>query len=123
MNAFQNGLEVLILLYLFPLLCGSKRKHNTNGAKHCSFKYCVGKENNVVLVIRFSQHKPFTLMSVIFRTSSLQVPSVVKKQKIVYVKITCGLGSSVSEEYTACVFRRLPEDGGKMFIQKINHTR
>jgi hypothetical protein len=50
-------------------------------------------------------------MSVVFRTSLLQVLAVVKKQKIVYVKITCGLGINVSEEYTACIFRRLSEDG------------
>jgi len=36
---------------------------------------------------------------------------VVKKNHSVLVKIICCLRSSVSEEYTACVFRRLSEDG------------
>jgi len=40
------------------------------------------------------------------------MPYCVCRIKVKKVKITCGLGSSVSEEYTACVFRRLSEDGG-----------
>jgi hypothetical protein len=39
-----------------------------------------------------------------------------EEKNMVYVRITCGLGSSVSEEYTVCVFRRLSEDEGNMFI-------
>ena len=48
---------------------------------------------------------------------------MVKKHNMVWVRIAYGLGSSVSEEYTACVFRRLSEDGGSMFIQNSIHTR
>jgi len=35
----------------------------------------------------------------------------------------CGLGSSVSEEYTDCVLRRLSEDGCSMSVPKSIHTR
>ena len=45
-----------------------------------------------------------------------------KKHNMVWVKIICGLGSSVSEKYTACVFRRLSEDGGIMLIKNNIHT-
>jgi len=38
------------------------------------------------------------------------------------VRIASGLGSSVSEECTAYVFRRLSEDGGSMFLQYCNCT-
>jgi hypothetical protein len=48
--------------------------------KHCSIKYCVGKENNVILVIQFSRHDPSTLLPLIFGSSLLQVFTVVKKQ-------------------------------------------
>ena len=47
---------------------------------------------------------------------------VVKKNNTVLVKIICCLGSSVSEEYTACVFRRLSEDGSSVIIQNSIHT-
>jgi hypothetical protein len=37
--------------------------------------------------------------------------------------MTCNLGSSVSEEFTVCVFKRLSEDGGSWFFQSsINPT-
>jgi hypothetical protein len=42
----------------------------------------------------------------------LQVFTVVDKRNVVLVRITCNVGSSVSEELTVCVFRRLSEDGG-----------
>jgi len=35
----------------------------------------------------------------------------------------CGLGSSVSEEYTNCVLRRLSEGGCSMSVQTSIHTR
>jgi hypothetical protein len=75
---------------------------------------CVGKGHNVVLVIQFSQHEPSTILSFIFLGSLLQAFTVVKKHNVVQVKITYGLHSSVSEKYTACIFRRLSEDGGSM---------
>jgi len=46
----------------------------------------------------------------------------VKKNIKVLVKIICCLGSSVSEEYTVCVFRRLSEDGSNVIIQNSIHT-
>ena len=33
------------------------------------------------------------------------------------------MGSSVSEEFTVCVFRRLSEDGGSWFLQSSIHSR
>jgi hypothetical protein len=43
---------------------------------------------------------------------------VLKKHNVVCVRIiTCGLGSGLLERYTACVFRRLSEAGGSVFIQ------
>jgi hypothetical protein len=39
----------------------------------------VGKENNVMPVIQFSQHEPSTLLSLIFQCILLQVSTAVKK--------------------------------------------
>ena len=36
---------------------------------------------------------------------------MVNKHNVVQVRITCGLGSSVSEEFTVSIFRRHSEDG------------
>jgi hypothetical protein len=58
-----------------------------------------------------------------FLDSLLQIFTVVKKHNVDLVRITCGLVSSVSEEYTACVFRRLSDDGGSMFLWNSIHTR
>jgi hypothetical protein len=33
------------------------------------------------------------------------------------------VGGSVSGEFAVCVFRRLSEDGGRLFLQKNIHTR
>jgi hypothetical protein len=68
-----------------------------------------GKENNVIVVIQFSQHEPSTLLSLIFRSTLLKVFNSGEEKNMVWVRITCGLGSSVSEKYTACVFSRLSE--------------
>jgi hypothetical protein len=87
----------------------------------CAALSSVGKENSVVLVIQFSQHEPSTLLSLIFQSTLRMVFTVVKKNNMVWVEITCGLGSSVSEKYTACVFSRLSEDGSCMFIQNSIH--
>jgi hypothetical protein len=66
--AFQNGLQLLVLLYPFecPVSCddavetvtqkGCKVQHHTS----CS----VGSEHNVVLVIQFSLHEPSTVFFV-----------------------------------------------------------
>jgi len=35
------------------------------------------------------------------------------------VRITCGLGSSVSEEYTACIFRKLLEGELVFFVRTV----
>jgi hypothetical protein len=48
--------------------------------------------------------------------------TVVKKNNMVYGRTIYGLGSNVSVEYTACIFRRLYEDGCSMFIQNSIHT-
>ena len=77
----------------------------------------------MVLVILFSQHEPFIPLSVISPSSLLQIFTVVKKRNMVYVRTICGLGSSVSEEYTACVFSRLSEERCSKFIQNSIHTR
>ena len=53
----------------------------------------------------------------------LQVFTVVDKRNVVLVRITCNVGSSVSEELTVCVFRRLFEDGGRMFLLNSIHSR
>ena len=39
-----------------------------------------------------------------------------------YVRITCGLGSSVSEEFTVCIFRRHSEDGDILSLQNSIHS-
>jgi hypothetical protein len=65
----------------------------------------------VVLVIQFSQLEPFMLLSFICVGSLLQVITVMKKR--------CGLGNSVSEEYTACIFRRLSKDEGNVFCRTV----
>ena len=49
--------------------------------------------------------------------------TVVSKHNMVKVWVTCNLGSSVSEEFTVCFFRRLSENGGRMFLQNGIHTR
>jgi hypothetical protein len=35
----------------------------------------------------------------------------------VLVRITYDLGSGVSEEFSVCIYRRLSEDGGSLFLQ------
>jgi hypothetical protein len=49
--------------------------------------------------------------------------TIVSASTLNRVRIACGLESSVSEEYTASLFRRLSEDGGSMFIWNSIHTR
>jgi hypothetical protein len=43
----------------------------------------VGKVNNMVPVIQYSQHGPSTLLSLIFQSSLLKVFTVVKKNNMV----------------------------------------
>jgi hypothetical protein len=84
---------------LFLLSCftwGSKRNEHISGSKSHGFKYCTGKECNVAHGSQFSQHEASTLLSDIFLGSLLHVFTV--------LRITCGPESSVSEEYTACIF-------------------
>jgi len=45
------------------------------------------------------------------------------KHNVEYVRITCGLGSSVSEEFNVCIFRRHSEDGGSLFPQNNIHSK
>jgi hypothetical protein len=54
-------------------------------------------------------------LSLVFQSSLLKDFTVVKKHNVVWVRITCGLGSDVWKEYTACVFRRLSEAGVCLF--------
>jgi hypothetical protein len=37
--------------------------------------------------------------------------------------MTYDMGSSVSEEFTVCIFKRHSEDGGSLFLQKSIHSR
>ena len=53
----------------------------------------------------------------------LQFFTVVNKHNVVQVRITCGLGSSVSEEFTVCIFRRHSEDGDSLFPQNSIHSK
>jgi hypothetical protein len=79
--SYQNGLEVLILLWLLPFLFrwGSKRNCNTVVVQSSAALNSVGKENNVIIVIQYSQHEPSTLLSLIFQSILLKVFTVVKK--------------------------------------------
>jgi replication fork clamp-binding protein CrfC len=74
----------------------------------------------VILVIEFPQHEPSTILSLMFRSSLLQVFRVLKKYNKVWVRISCGLGSSVSEKYTACVVSRLSEDEGICLLRAVS---
>jgi hypothetical protein len=58
--AFWNGLEVLIVLYLFlySSIWGNKRHCNPEVVQSSAALNSVGKENNLILVIQFSQHEP-----------------------------------------------------------------
>ena len=47
---------------------------------------------------------------------------MVNKYNVVYVRITCGLGSSVSEEFTVCIFR-CSKDGDSLFPQNSIHSK
>ena len=47
----------------------------------------------------------------------LQVFTVVNKHYVMLIRITCGLGSSDSEEFTVCNFRNFTEDGDILFPQ------
>jgi len=53
----------------------------------------------------------------------LQVFTVLNKYNVVKVRITCGPGSSVSEEFTVCIFRRHSEDGDSVFPQNSMHSK
>ena len=53
----------------------------------------------------------------------LQVFTLVNKYNVVWVRLTCGLGSSVSEEFTVCIFWRCSEDGDSLFPQKSIHSK
>ena len=69
-----------------------------------------------MLVIKFFLHGPSTR----FFASGF---TVVNKRNVVYVRITCGLGSSVSEIFTVCIFRRYSEDGDNLFPQNSIHSK
>ena len=77
-SEWPRGFNFVISLS-FLILFGKVKE---SGANHCSIKYCVGKENNVILVSQFSQHEPATLLSLIFQSSLLQFFTVVKKHNI-----------------------------------------
>jgi len=81
------------------------------------------KENIAVLFVEVSQHEPSTPSSLTSSSYLLQVFTVGKKHNMVYVRKNCGLESSISVEYTACVFRRLSENGCTIFIQNSIHSR
>jgi hypothetical protein len=84
--SYQNGLEVFILLWLllFCFVQGSKRYCNTEVVLSIAALNSVGKENNVIIVIQYSQNKPSTLLSRIFQSILLKVFTVVKKKKKKY---------------------------------------
>ena len=86
------------------------KQTNTDVVQSTAALNTVGKENNVALVMQDSQYESSTPFSVIYPSFVFQVFTVVKKQNMVKLRIFCGLGSSVSDYYTACVFRRLSED-------------
>jgi hypothetical protein len=59
----------------------------------------------VVFVIQFSQHEPFD--TIVIYISKFFASGFHSGEETYGVGYTCGLESSVLEEYTACVFRRL----------------
>jgi hypothetical protein len=80
--SFQNGLEVL-LFYISFLSCfvwGSKSYCNTEVVQSNAALNGVGKENNVMPVIQYSQHEPSTLLSLIFQSILLKVFIVAKRK-------------------------------------------
>jgi len=70
----------------------------------------------VVFVIQFFLHEPSTrFFASVFHSG--------EKHDDCYVRITCGLGSSVSQEFTVCIFRRHSEDGDSLFPQNSIHSK
>jgi len=59
----------------------------------------------VIFVIQFSQHEPSD--TIVTYISNFFASGFHSGEETYGVGYTCGLGSSVSEEYTACVFKRL----------------
>ena len=111
---FQNGLEIVISLFLLScFIWGSKRNCNTEVVQSSAALNTALVKKIMWYLFSFpsTNHPNFCHLY-----SLLQVSTLVKKYNIVQVKVTCGLGSKVSEEYTACVCRRLSEDGGSLFI-------
>jgi hypothetical protein len=62
----------------------------------------------VALVSQFSQHGASTLLSYISRFFTAGFHNV---------RIACGLGRHVSEEYTSCIFSKLSEDEVLCFVR------
>jgi hypothetical protein len=58
----------------------SKRYCNLEVLQSSAALNSVGKENNVIIVIHYSQHEPSTLFSRIFQSTLLKVFTVVKKK-------------------------------------------
>jgi hypothetical protein len=48
---------------------------------------------------------------------------LVSKHNVVWVRITCDMGSSISEEFTVWIVKRCSENGGSRFLHKIIHSR
>jgi hypothetical protein len=80
---WPRGFHFIISLSFLVSFGEVKELSHKIGAKQCSIKYCVGIENNVMLVIQLSQHLLSTPLSLVFRSTLFQGFTVVKKHNVV----------------------------------------
>ena len=92
-----------VIFFYFLVSFDEAVETNSDVVQSTATYISVGSEHNVLLVIQF-----FT---------------VANKHDVVQVRITCGLCSSVSEEFTVCIFRRHSEDGHSLFPQNSIHSK
>ena len=115
--AFQNGLEVLFYYISFLSCCvwGNKRNCHKEVVQSTAAL-------NTVLVKKIMWYLSFSF-PIMNHPHYCHLYFEVLYFRFSSGEESVGLGSNVSEKYTACVFRRLSEVGGIIFIKNSIHTR